>query len=486
MDTGKLQKISITREQVRDVYDQGPEAVETLVFSLVDTINYLIDKVEEQDKRIKKLEDQINKNSRNSSKPPSSDSPFKNKKKKPQKSRKTQTRTGTTLYQVPDPDEVIVQKVQVCEHCHCDLSSVSVKTIDKRQVIDIPPIKAFTTEYQGEVKVCPHCHKTTRAVFPDGVTHKAQYGPRVQAVAVYLRNYQLIPIERAIGLFRDLFRIPISEGTLVNMTSRCALRLSGFMEGVKQKLIAADLMHSDETGINVGGILHWLHTAGNKDYTYLSPHKKRGSEAFDDIGILTDFKGVSVHDFWKPYEKYGCSHAYCNAHLIRELTFIHENLEQKWAGRMIRLILDIKDEVDKSEESFLDEETASEFFKKYERIIKQGYRANPPPKKTGKRGRPKKGKALCLIERLDHHKEEILRIMTESSVPFDNNLAERDLRMVKVRQKISGTFRNLDSAETYCRVRSYLSTVKKQGRDVFAALINIFEPDFEKNIQLFS
>ena len=126
------------------------------------------------------------------------------------------------------------------------------------------------------------------------------------------------------------------------------------------------------------------------------------------------------------------------------------------------------------------------FFKKYERIIKQGYRANPPPKKTGKRGRPKKGKALCLIERLDHHKEEILRFMTESSVPFDNNLAERDLRMVKVRQKISGTFRNLDSAETYCRVRSYLSTVKKQGRDVFAALINIFEPDFEKNIQLFS
>lgn len=237
-------------------------------------------------------------------------------------------------------------------------------------------------------------------------------------------------------------------------------------------------MHNDETGINIRGILYWLHTAGNKKYTYLFPHEKRGQVAFDEIGILPNFKGVSVHDFWKPYEKYNCSHAYCNAHLIRELTFAHENLEQKWALKMISLIFDIKEKVDLSEEHILKEDLISEFIREYGKIIKQGYKANPPPEKTGKRGRPKKGKALCLIERLDSHREEILRFMKEKDVPFDNNLAERDLRMVKVRQKISGTFRNINRVEDYCRIRSYISTMKKQKKDVFTALVDSFKPHF--------
>ncbi len=279
-----------------------------------------------------------------------------------------------------------------CEHCQSDLSAVKIQALDKRQVTDLPPIKAYTTEYQREVKECPHCHKITRAIFPPGVTHKIQYGSGIQAVAVYLRNYQLIPLERTIELFRDLFNISLSEGTIVNMTTRCADNLSGFMEMVKQKLITAKIMHNDETGINIRGILHWLHTAGNKDYTYLFPHKKRGQVAFDEIGILPEFTGVSVHDFWKPYEKYDCSHAYCNAHLIRELTFAHENLKQEWASKMISIIFDIKEKVDLSEEHFLKEDLISVFIRKYDKIIKQGYKANPPPEKTGKRGCPKKEK----------------------------------------------------------------------------------------------
>ena len=480
MEPGRLQKISITRKQIRAVYDQGPEAVEDLVLSLVESINQLIDISEQQEKRIKKLEAQINKNSRNSSKPPSSDSPFKNKdkKKKKQSSGVKKKRKGTTLKQVEDPDEVVKYKVDFCEHCQSDLSAVNIQTLDKRQVTDLPPIKAYTIEYQGEVKECPHCHKITKAVFPEGVTHKVQYGSGIQAAAVYLRNYQLIPLKRTIELFQDLFNIHLSEGTIVNMTTRCADNLSGFMEIVKQKLITAKIMHNDETGINIRGILHWLHTAGNKDYTYLFPHKRRGRIAFDKIGILPDFTGVSVHDFWKPYEKYNCSHAYCNAHLIRELTFAHENLKQKWASKMISLILDIKEKVDLSEEHFLKEDLISEFIRKYDKIIKQGYKANPPPNKTGKRGRPKKGKALCLIERMDNHREEILRFMKEKDVPFDNNLAERDLRMIKVRQKISGTFRNINRVEDYCRIRSYISTTKKQKKDVFTALVDSFKPHF--------
>ncbi|MCG8079009.1 MAG: IS66 family transposase [Candidatus Thiodiazotropha taylori] len=488
MDVQDLQEITITRKEIREIYDQGPEAVETLVLALVDKINFLTSVVKEQDLRINKLEESLGKNSRNSSKPPSTDSPYKNreKKKKKKKHGEKKKRTGTTLNQVSDPDEIISCKVVFCEHCHRDLSSVEAKDIDKRQVTDIPPVKAFTTEYQGEVKECPNCYKTNKAVFPDGVTHKAQYGPGVQAVAVYLRNYQLIPLERTIELLRDLLGISLSEGSLVNMTTRCADRLSGFMETVKQKLTAANIMHNDETGINVGGILHWLHTAGNQEYTYLFPHKKRGSTAFEEMGILPDFQGVSVHDFWKPYEKYDCSHAYCNAHLIRELTFAHENLKQNWAGRMIRLMLNMKEKVDKSEKGFLEKDTVSEFIRKYKNIIKQAYKANPLPKKTGKRGRPKKGKVLCLVERLDNHREDILRFMKERNVPFDNNLAERDLRMVKVRQKISGTFRNLDRVKDYCRIRSYISTVKKQGEDVFPALVATFTPNFEKILQLYS
>jgi len=481
MESDKLQKISITREQIRAVYDQGPEAVETLVFSLVDTINMLIDKVDAQDKRIKKLEDQINKNSRNSSKPPSTDSPFKNKDKKKKKPGEKKKRMGTTLNQVPDPDEVVPCKVDFCDHCHRDLSDVDAKEIEKRQVTDIPPIKTYTTEYQGEIKECPGCHKITKSIFPDGVTHKAQYGSGIQAVAVYLRNYQLIPLERTVELFRDLFKISLSEGSIVNMTTRCADQLSGFMQIVKQKLTMANIMHNDETGINIRGILHWLHTAGNKDYTYLYPHKRRGTIAFDDIGILPDFKGVSVHDFWTPYEKYDCFHAYCNAHLIRELTFAHENLKQKWASKMIDLLIDIKEKVDQSEDKFLKIDTTSAFIEKYEKIIKQGYKANPPPKKTGKRGRPKKGKALCLVERMDSHREEILRFMEERDVPFSNNLAERDLRMVKVRQKISGTFRNMERVKDYCSIRSYISTIKKQNKDVFTALVDSFVSGFREN-----
>jgi len=479
MEPGKLQKISITRKQIRAVYDQGPEAVEDLVLSLVDSINQLIDISEKQEKRIKKLEAQINKNSRNSSKPPSTDSPFKNKdKKKKQSTGVKKKRKGTTLKQVENPDEVVKCKVDFCKHCQSDLSTVNNQILDKRQVTDLPPIKAYTIEYQGEVKECPHCHKITKAVFPEGVTHKVQYGSGIQAVAVYLRNYQLIPLERTIELFKDLFNIHLSEGTIVNMTTRCSDNLSGFMEMVKQKLITAKIMHNDETGINIRGILHWLHTAGNKDYTYLFPHKKRGQVAFDEIGILPKFTGVSIHDFWKPYEKYNCAHAYCNAHLIRELTFAHENMKQKWASKMISIIFNIKEKVDLSEEHFLNEDLISEFVRKYDKIIKQGYKANPLPEKTGKRGRPKKGKALCLIERMDSHREEILRFMKEKDVPFDNNLAERDLRMVKVRQKISGTFRNINRVEDYCRIRSYISTMKKQKKDVFTALVDSFKPHF--------
>ncbi len=476
----KLQKISISREEIRKVYDQGPEAVETLVLSLVDTINMLIDRVDAQDERIKKLEDQINKNSRNSSKPPSTDSPYRNKLKNNKKSQgRNKKRVGTSLAQVPNPDEIVHCDVTLCEHCQESLSDIPALNIEKRQVTDIPLIKAFITEYQAEIKHCPHCHQITKASFPQGVTHVAQYGPNIQAMAVYLRNYQLLPLERTTRLFTDLFGISLSEGFLVNMSTRCANLLSGFMENLKSKLIGEPVIHNDETGVNINGTLHWIHSAGNSEYTFLFPHEKRGSDASDEMGILPHFKGVSVHDFWKPYEKYDCEHAYCNAHILRELIFVSENHQQAWAADMFDLLLEIKNQVDRTLTHHLAEDQASSFLGKYNQIIRQGYTANPLPERTGKRGRPKKGKVLALIYRLDHYQQDILRFMNEGNIPFTNNLAERDLRMIKVRQKISGTFKNIERASDFCTIRSYISTAQKQGKGILEALDNVFNPSAE-------
>ena len=478
MEYEKLQKIHITRTQIRSIYDQGPEAVEDLVLGLVDSINKLTDIVNDQNKRITKLEDQISKNSRNSSKPSSTDSPYKNKKKTP-KSNKPKTRKGTTLQQVSNPDKVVSSKVTECDHCQNDLSNILCTSLDKRQVTDIPPIQATITEYQGEITVCPFCNKVTKAKFPEGVTHKAQYGKNIQAMAVYLRNYQLIPLNRTTQLFKDLFQVSISEGSLVNMTKRCADGLSGFMETVKEKLQQADVIHNDETGVNIVGKLHWIHTAGNKGLTYLMPHKKRGSEAIDEMGILPEFNGVSVHDFWKPYEKYNCSHAYCNAHLLRELIFVVERKSQKWASEMIDLLLKIKKKVDASKESCLSPNEIEYYEKEYRKLVQDGYDKNPLPERKWTRGRRKKGKVRCLVERFDNYKKDILRFMIDNNTPFDNNLGERDLRMVKVREKISGTFRNIDTAQDYCKIRSYISTIKKQKKDVFSSLTESFMPNFQ-------
>ncbi|MCK5787727.1 MAG: IS66 family transposase, partial [Chlamydiia bacterium] len=476
----QLQKITITRDQIRRIYDEGPEAVESLVLSLVKSINNLTDIVNEQGKRISDLEDTINKNSRNSHKPSSTDSPYKDKGKKKSTSQKPRKkRKGTTLKQMPNPDKIVKSKVCLCEHCQADISETPSSGVDKRQVTDIPPIQSFTTEYQGEIKECPHCNKKTTALFPSGVTHKAQYGNNIQAMAVYLRNYQLIPLNRTIQLFNDLFKVSISEGSIVNMTSRCATRLSGFMEIVKDQLQKADIIHNDETGINIAGKLHWLHTAGNKNWTYLMPHKKRGGEAIDEMDILTEFKGVSVHDFWKPYEKYKCSHAYCNAHILRELIFIFERKSQAWAGDMIALLLEIKKRVDDSKTKSLNNKDSQLYLDKYNKIIKAGYDKNPLPEVTKKRGRPKKGKVLSLVLRMDNYSSDILRFMSDSNTPFDNNLGERDLRMVKVREKISGTFRNIDRVHDYCKIRSFISTVQKQKKDVFNSLLESFSPNYQ-------
>ena len=485
--------LNITREQILTLYKAGPDAVLSFIFHIRDLFNSLrvqietqqevIDKqqrqLERQEKRIQQLEAFINKNSRNSHKPPSSDGLKKIPKvrkpsgKKPggQKGHK-----GTTLQMIENPDIIEVHKVERCGRCGQSLKGKKVLSYDRRQVFDLPPIKVEVTEHQAEIKECGRCGTLSTAEFPEGVTHKTQYGPGLKATAAYIKGYGLLSYERAAELFEDLFGVPLSSGTLVNIEREIGERLEEVNERIKDQILDSPVVHFDETGMRIEGKLHWLHVAGTEEATYYMPHGKRGSQAIDAIGILPSFEGIAVHDGWSSYFNYGCDHALCNAHHLRELTFVYEQEGQPWAKQMIEFLLEVKEKKEKSTGQRFSAKRIQEFERRYRDIVAMGMAANPPPVEEGKkkRGRKKKSKAANLLDRLRHHEKAVLAFMYDFSVPFHNNLGERDIRMMKVQQKISGTFRSSEGALSFCRIRSYISTVKKQGLNVMAALQDIF------------
>jgi len=470
------------REEIEKIYDQGKEAVVALVEGLISEFTTQITILT---KRVEQLEAQVKKNSNNSSKPPSSDGLKRKKKTRSQRKRSGKSsggqkgHEGKNLEMTDSPDEIIVLTVDKCDCCGEPLVNVEVKGYDKRQQSDIPEIKIHTTEYQAEIKDCSNCGSENKADFPEGITHKTQYGNHLRAIGIYFRNYELIPVERSAEIFEDIFGVSLSEGTIVNTTKRCAKLLTGFSDWILNKIINSDIVHFDETGVNVEGKLHWLHSAGTSSLTSYFVHKKRGSDAFDAMGILPEFKGRAVHDHWQSYFKYDCDHALCNAHHLRELTFVYEHHEQQWAKKMIDFLCEVKENVDvkRIDSSSFDKDQIKKFEKKYKRILREGFKANPPPDNDvpGKRGRKFKGKVIRLLERLRDFQLETLAFMYDFNVPFDNNLAERDIRMVKVQQKISGLFRTFCGAEQFCLIRSYISTVKKQGYSVIDAIEKILD-----------
>jgi transposase len=302
-------------------------------------------------------------------------------------------------------------------------------------------------------------------------------------------NYQLLPYERTSELLEDLFGEPApGAGTLHSALGSCFEGLQDTEEAIKAGLTEAPLGHFDETGLRVREKGMWVHVASTTKLTHYAVHQKRGSEATEEIGILPSFRGVAVHDGLTAYGKHErCEHALCNAHHLRELTFVEEEHEQEWAGQMKALLMEIEEAVREEAASGgrrLASETKGEFERRYQEALKAGLAANPPPERTGKRGRPKQTKGKNLVDRLDKHREAVLRFMHDFGVPFDNNQAERDLRMIKVRQKISGGFRTEEGAADFLRIRGYISTVRKQGANVLAALERVFmgEP-FIPNLQ---
>lgn len=476
--------------KIIEIYNKGISEVIGLIKKLSNQIKEQsanIDQLSKENKalneRVKSLESQVNKNSNNSSKPPSSDGFKKKTKSLRTKSGKTlggqKGHEGKTLELSDNPDEIIIHTVDKCDICGESLQDISPERHIIRQVVDIPEIKVKVIEHRAEVKKCPKCRRKNTGKFPDGITNSVQYGEKVKAVSVYLTQHQLIPYKRGSELIFDMFGIRLSQGTMVNFNAYCHENLKTVEDNIKNSIINSQgAVHFDETGISIDKKRQWLHVASNDKYTYYEAHQKRGKEAVDDINILSNFTGTAVHDCWKTYHQYSnCDHALCNAHILRELNGISELEKQKWAEPMKNLLIEIKKEVDLSwnTANALTLDKIEVFEKRYAKILvsgfKEDYIANS---ELYSKEKSKKSTSLNLLNRLSGYKDQILAFMYDFDIPFDNNLAERDLRMTKVKQKISGTFRSKDGAKAFTRIRGYVSTVRKNGLNALDSIKSVF------------
>lgn len=437
-------------------------------------------------RRLGDLEEQRSKNSKNSSKPPSTDSPFKAKpsvkrKKGGRKAGGQRGHPGSTLKMVEVAEHTKVHKLSSCPICAKSLAGVSAHGHEIRQSYDIPSIGVEVTEHQAEVKTCSCCMHEVSAAFPAEVGSSVQYGPHIKTLLAYFQNYQMLPYGRTVEMIYDLTGHQLSAGTVYNTQEKVYKALEDFETRLISLLADEDLAHFDETGVKMVRALAWTHLCTTQTHAHFGVHATRGKEAMEDIGILPNFEGTAVHDFWKSYFSYALNHAMCNAHLLRELEFIFEHYDQQWAKKMGTLLRSTKKAVDRAKEngkSELAKNVRARFQNQYDKLLEEGFDLNPQPPPTGKSGRPRKPKALNLLERFRDFEDAILRFMYEFEVPFDNNLAERNLRMLKVKLKVSGCFRSLKGAQFFMRIRSFLVTARMQGYTAFQALNELFlNPD---------
>jgi len=469
-------KVEMSRDDIKKVYGQGEEAVVALVENLLAQIDKL-------SKRIQKLEDQISKNSRNSGKPSSTDglgkpAPKSLRQPSGKKPGGQAGHKGETLAMVSEPDYIEVHEALCCPQCESDLSQVEAGSYKARQVFDLPPVRIEVTEHRAEVKTCPQCGTRAEGEFPPGVSQPVQYGPRICAQAVYLHEYHFIPLERTTEIFIDFYGHAPSEGTVVNVSARVSEAVGPALVEIKEQLTRTPVVHLDETGLRVEGRLHWLHSVSTCDLTYYEIHPRRGRAAMDAIGLIPLLTQVAVHDDWQPYWHYtAIRHSLCNAHHLRRLRFLVERYVQAWAEEMSLLLLEMKAATDQARLTLLPLSTdqLTLFQTRYDTILDTGFSLNPilpPPSDQPKsRGRPKHTPPQNFLLHLRQRKPSVLAFLYDLAIPFDNNQAERDIRMVKLKQKISGTFRSENGARIFSRIRSYISTVRKNGLSVLDALV---------------
>ena len=439
--------------------------------------------------RLAELERRLGRDSSNSSKPPSSDGLGKPARAGRRDAEQTQGRRpgkqpgapGAHLAQVAEPDEVAWHGPDRCGGCGAALAGAVVVGVEARQVFDLPPLGLRVVEHRAERRRCG-CGTTTQGAFPEHARAAACYGPGVRALVCYLCVHQHLPVDRAAQLLADVLGAPVATGTLASVVAEGAGRLAGFVEVVRAGLAAAPVAHFDETGARVAGRLHWVHSASTSLLTLLTVHARRGKVAMDQAGVLPRFAGVAVHDGWAPYWRYEhVRHALCGAHLLRELDGVSDEPGQGWAAGMAELLVDAKLVADRARAAgaeCADDAARARLHARYERLLADGCAANPPPPRpaTGRRqGRVRRSPAARLLARLDTHRDEVLRLLDDTGVPFDNNQAERDLRMVKLQQKISGCWRTLAGAEAFLAVRSYVATARKHGMNPLVVLGQLFE-----------
>ena len=476
--------VTITYEFVQQLMEQNAlllkqnENLTASVAELTDTVDKLKQTIEE-------LREQLNKNSRNSSKPPSSDGLGKPTVKKDRSLREASGKKqgaqegheGVCLSIISNPDHTENHMHSDCEGCpyhDACLEKACIK--ETRHEIDAVVTVDVTAHNLFSVPECPLHGGSRTGHFPADIKAAVQYGKNLQAMVVAFNTVGAVSINRTHEILSSVFNIPLATGTIKNMVTRCADSLKGTHEKIRLKMTTRGLIHCDETGTRVDGKTWWVHNASDRDYTYLTINKKRGRIGMDEAGVLPHARGIIVHDCWGSYWQYpDVTHAVCCAHLLRELNGVIENHpEQTWAPKFRRLLLDMKKSWDEAVQEHRDElssQQLSKFDTEYDDIIKTAYEENPLPETSAKkRGRKKKSKVLNLICRLDNYKASVCLFIKNLCVPFDNNQAERDLRMVKVKTKVSGCFRSEEGAQEYLTIMSYIGCANKHHINAFTAI----------------
>ena len=472
-----------TQEFIESLVRQNQILIEqnNALMEQVDTLNKTI---EELNGTIRELREQLNKSSGNSSKPPSSDGL---KKKPATKSLRGKSgkkpggqngHKGKYLSVVSEPDEIIRHYHSDCAACpYRDKCMEKACTKEIRHVIDAVVDVKITAHEKMYIAECPKCKSPKAGGFPSGITNYVQYGKNLEALVVSLNTVGAVSVNRVHDIIGSVFNIPLSTGTIKNMVTRCAEKIKPVLINIKNALIDASLLHCDETGTRVEGKTRWVHNASNELYTYLTLSSKRGYDAMKEADILSHFKGTFVHDCWNSYWKFGnAAHQLCCAHLLRELNGVTENYpKQTWADKFKALLLEMKkakERAIKKGKTELSYASIHRYKKHYDELISLAYSENPVPESEhGKRGKKKRGKVLCLIDRLKNHKGQVCLFLESFSIPFDNNQAERDIRNIKVKTKVSGCFRSSDGAVEYLDIMSYIGTARKHGINSFKAVL---------------
>lgn len=449
-------------------------------------ITLLTNRIEQLEDRVKGLERQLGQNSKNSSKPPSSDGM-----RKPTNSRKPGGKKGApkghqghTLSFTLHPDEIKEYRASVCGACQRSLEHVPDQGYEKRQVFDVPAPRVVVTEHRAYKTCCPDCRHIQQGVFPERVTAPVQYGPGFAAWTAYFNVYQLLPLERISQLLSDMTGMRPSEASLLGMIEEMSEALEPLEQQIRERLRQSPVLHADETGFQVEGKGHWLHVASSPEWTLLGVHENRGQKGIEAIGLLPSFTNILVHDCYATYfqSSYGFTHALCNAHLLRECIAVETYDGQQWATGIRELLQESWEVVKVSRAAGipLEEEVRQAIEQRYDDILTEGtleWTVTTPPTLPTK-GKKKQSKAANLGQRFQLHKEAVLRFIRDAQVPFDNNQAERDIRMAKVKIKVSGSYRTKKSAERFARIRSVISTMCKQNQPILSSLASALRGQF--------